>query len=153
MGRNENNPKEKIMNVNKKSGFTLLEIIVVIIIVGVLASLALPQFFSTVEYSRSSEALSNLMQIRTSMEGCRMGSNNSFAGCDVTNIDIPDPTNTPGARFGYATPTVNATDFVAVATRNTVEGGDGTSTITLTVDLTTTPAVSRSGTGAYAGIR
>ena len=49
------------MNLNKnKSGFTLLEIIIVIIIIGILASLALPKFFKTVEYSRSMEALTNL---------------------------------------------------------------------------------------------
>ena len=32
-----------------KKGFTLLELIVVIIIIGVLASLGLPQFFKTVD--------------------------------------------------------------------------------------------------------
>ena len=48
-----------------KKGFTLLEIIIVIIIVGVLASLALPRFFSTVEYSRSTEALASLTSVLT----------------------------------------------------------------------------------------
>ena len=45
---------------NNKSGFTLLEILVVIIIVGVLASVAMPSLFKNVEKSRGSEALNAL---------------------------------------------------------------------------------------------
>ena len=45
---------------NNKSGFTLLEILVVIIIVGVLASVAMPQLFRNVERSRATEALESL---------------------------------------------------------------------------------------------
>ena len=41
----------------RKKGVTLLEIIIVVIIIGVLASLALPRLFSTVEFSRSAEAI------------------------------------------------------------------------------------------------
>ena len=80
---------------NHKSGFTLLEIIIVIIIVGVLASLALPRFFSTVEFSKSTEGLMSLSALRDSMERCYLGSAGTYVGCTIATLDITDPVPRP----------------------------------------------------------
>src|SRR3989338_4177670 len=103
---------------NNKSGFTLLEIIIVIIIVGVLASLALPKFFSTVEYSRSTEALNTLGVIRSSIERCALMAGNDYTNCDFNVLDIEDPNGAAGAHFAYViTQGAVDGDFVIVATR------------------------------------
>ncbi len=47
-------------------GFTLLELIVVIIIIGVLASLAAPQYFKVTERARAAEGVSLLSLLRGS---------------------------------------------------------------------------------------
>lgn len=135
---------------NNKSGFTLLEVIIVIIIVGVLASLALPRFFSTVEFSKSSEALMSLSALRDSMERCYLGSGGTYAGCTLASLDITNPGTSPGARFAYTNGSLSATGYTVRATRNTADGGDGTSMITLTQSAT---GVTRVGTGAYVGIK
>ena len=131
-------------------GFTLLEIIIVIIIVGVLASLALPRFFRTVEYSRGTEALTNLNAIRQSVERCYL-QRNAYTACNLfANLDLEDPGNSPNNHFGYSFPVATATTYTITATRNTRDGGDGSATVTLTNNGST---ITRSGTNAFSGIQ
>ena len=53
---------------NERSGFTLLELLMVVIIIGILASLALPAFFRATEKARSAEAQIILGQIRGAVQ-------------------------------------------------------------------------------------
>ena len=136
--------------IKNNSGFTLLEIIIVIIIVGVLASLALPRLFSTIEFSRSTEAFAAMTTIRSSMERCRLMNNNSFADCgDFANLDIEQPGDVPNAHFTYTYSGMGADAYVVTATRNTRDGGAITSNITIEQTAT---SVLRGGATAFANV-
>jgi len=137
------------MRLNQKSGFTLLEIIIVIIIVGVLASLALPRFFSTVEFSRSTEALASMSSVRGAIERCYLAQGGTYAGCTIGAIDVANPGTSPGANFTYLITAVAAA-YTIDAQRDTRNGGDGTSHITVRQDAN---GVSRSGSGSFVGIK
>jgi type IV pilus assembly protein PilA len=69
------------MNIKKKSGFTLIEIIVVLIIVGVLAAIALPNLFGNVAKSRGAEALASLSALKSNVEACYQAKSNIGTSC------------------------------------------------------------------------
>ena len=52
----------------RKQGFTLIELIVVVLIIGILASIAIPQYFRIVEKGRFAEATSWVDAVRSAQE-------------------------------------------------------------------------------------
>ena len=65
----------------KNKGFTLIEIIVVLIILGVIAAIAVPSYFNWVERSRSAEASIYIKSLKDTLEGC-------LAIQGVGNVDV-----------------------------------------------------------------
>ena len=49
----------------KKDGFTLIELMIVVVIIGILAAIAIPAFINYVKKSKTSEAPSNLKSLYT----------------------------------------------------------------------------------------
>ena len=58
-----------------RKGFTLTEVVTVLIIVGILTTLALPMFVKTMETTRAQEAVAALRQIRAAQRSYRTQEN------------------------------------------------------------------------------
>jgi len=102
-----------------RKGFTLLELIIVIIIIGVLASLGFTQYTRVVERGRTAEAKAILGTIRTAEQAyyLEQGSYTSTIG----NLAVNASTACNGQTayyFAYSV-TGSTTDFTGTATRCT----------------------------------
>ena len=71
----------------KQEGFTLIELMIVVAIIGILAAIAIPNFLTYQLKSRQSEAKTNLQAIKTSEvsfqaeKGCYIGICRGGCGC------------------------------------------------------------------------
>lgn len=77
----------------KRSGFTLLELIIVIVVIGVLASIALPRYIRIAEKGRAAEAKNFLSTIRSAQ--IRYAAQHSIYASTTNNLDV----NLPAARY------------------------------------------------------
>jgi type IV pilus assembly protein PilA len=67
-----------------KKGFTLIELMIVVAIIGILAAIAIPNFLKFQAKSKQSEAKTNLKGIYTAETGY-FGENNAYSGFDAAN--------------------------------------------------------------------
>ncbi len=72
-----------------KAGFTLIELLVVVLIIGILATVALPQYQKAVEKSRSVEAITLLRSVYQAAESFYLA--NGTWPTQSTSLDIEIP--------------------------------------------------------------
>ena len=119
------------MRMRNNKGFTLMEVLIVLIILGVLAGIAVPIYFAQVEKARSAEALASLGAASQSMKrffaerGTYVGA--VFVGGDgvaTFNLDYNPGLAVGGQvlRFGYAITAQAAATFTITATRVAAAG-------------------------------
>jgi len=108
---------------NNSSGFTLIELMIVVVIIGILAALAIPRFMRSATKSKQSEAKQILKQVYTMQRAYRQEFDayclngvtaSSAAPTTFAQISIDIMTS---ARYSYVM-TAAANTFTCVATAN-----------------------------------
>jgi prepilin-type N-terminal cleavage/methylation domain-containing protein len=108
-------------NLRNNKGFTLIELMIVVVIIGILAAIAIPKFNSVSQNAKKAEAGPVLKQICT-LQGTFFQENGSYAASvgALTGFDVP-----ASKYFTFTT-----TGFNAVATPTALGGTSGLTTIT-----------------------
>jgi type IV pilus assembly protein PilE len=100
-----------VMGFKRSKGFSLIELMVVVAIVGVLASVAFPSFMSSIRKSRRSDALIALGAAQQSQERYRLS--HSTYGGTTTAIGISG--NSEAGLYTIAISGNTGTDYVLTA--------------------------------------
>ena len=103
--------KKQVPTLNNQSGFTLIEILIVVILIGILATIIIPQISVSTDDAKLNTLTANLTQLRNSVELYYYQHKNAYPGAAV-----------PATKPGDVTDT--ATAFIAQLTRYTDENGN-----------------------------
>jgi len=107
-----------------KKGFTLVEVLIVVIIIGILAAIGIPQFAASIEKSKGGEARAGLGHIQTAEKV--FFAENEYYTSNLASLDI----SLTQKFWSFAISTPSSTTYLATASRS----GGTHSGQTLTMD-------------------
>ena len=118
----------------RRNGFTLVELAVVVVIIGVLAAFGVPRFLQSVERSKASEAFGYLSAVRSSQE--RYVARQGTYASNVSMLDIQYPTpkyfDTAGGAISAGSTGDLQDSWSMTLTRSGSSAGYGAYTVTFT---------------------
>jgi general secretion pathway protein G len=130
------------MSVKRRAGFTLIEIMIVVVILAILAATIIPQFSTSVNDSKVATMQSNLHTLRTQIQLYSLQHNGLFP--TITNSTLPQLTGNTDVNGNLGTGSAYLYGPY-VQTQIPVNPVDGHATVTATAVFPPTAATSAGG--------
>lgn len=77
---------------NGESGFTLVELLVVMLILGLLAAIAIPSFFNQRDKAKDADAKAGVRTAQTAIETYATDNDGSYAAATEAKLELIEPT-------------------------------------------------------------
>lgn len=131
------------MNNQIQKGFTLIELMIVVAIIGILAAIAIPQYQTYIAKSQVSRAVAETGALKTAYETCLNEGKTAIGDCDMgwTGSNILSLTTPTASTAGTAVTVAAVNTVAALTTTGTISGefaGDASATLKPTPALTVT---------------
>jgi type IV pilus assembly protein PilE len=130
---------------NPERGFTLIELMIVVAIIGILAAIAYPNYTDYVMKSRVNEAVAGLADLRVKMEQY-FQDNRTYVGACAAGTVTQLPSSATTKYFDFSCGSLAATTYVVTATgKNAMTG------FVYTVDQSNTRVTTITGVSGWSG--
>ena len=136
---------------NAQKGFTLIELMIVVAIIGILAAIAIPQYQNYIAKSQVSRAVAELGAIKTAYEDCLNNGKTTAGACDLgyTGSSIMS-LSVPAVTTAGTAVTTAVTNSAALGSTGTIAGTfAGAASSALTDGTAATVTWSRSALGSW----
>jgi type IV pilus assembly protein PilA len=122
----------KSMNQKAQAGFTLIELMIVVAIIGILAAVAIPAYTDYTIKAKMGNALASAGPLKTAVGLCIQENGNDATVCNTANAanGASLPTFTPTKEVSGAT--ITDSGVITLTTQNIGTGANGTITMTPT---------------------
>lgn len=107
---------------NAQKGFTLIELMIVIAIIGILAAIAIPQYQNYIAKSQVSRAMGETGAIKTAVETCVNEGKTDVGKC---NLGITNSNILSGITVGGSAPGTDGTNGAALTATTAIVGTFG----------------------------
>jgi type IV pilus assembly protein PilE len=122
------------MKATRQRGFTLIELMITVAIIGILASIAYPSYQQYVLSSRRAEAQSEMLRIQLGLEKWR--ANNNTYSSDLANAGFTDN----NAYYNYSITNTTGSTYTINAAAQGAQTADSCGSLTLNQSGARTPS-------------
>lgn len=103
-----------------QQGFTLIELMIVVAIIGILAAIAIPQYNNYITRAKWADVVTSVASMKVAIAECAQNNNNVLANCDTTTeLAAFGGGSVPTTKFANTTVTVLTSPVAAIQIAST----------------------------------